>query len=478
MYSPRRSHPLIAGLTALALLVSSCWSEESSEDYTSVSYREWSEIAESDTLRVGTMTSPTDFYFYRGEAFGLEYQKASNFAQAKGLEMEILVTGSRDSLMSWIASGRIDLSITPFAMTADNSEAFDFAGVVDTISLVLAQHKGAESPLTSVHDMDGKEIYVSASSTAELRLEQIIEEASLDSLSIISVDSLGDVDLLKSIAEAGDISYAAVDTRLADLFSSHYPTLDTSLRLSVPIRYSWMLHKGNTTLSREINDFFATVGSTEDTDSEGGMLLSSESGNYFKDLRQRKQLDKRPTLPPGPISAYDQIFMRESARLGWHWTYLAAIAYTESRFTPGVVGRSGARGLMGIMPRTGRSYGATPDQLLDPSIAVRVAVDCLRDNEAYFRFIGDGQERICFTLAAYNAGSGHVMDAIRLARKHGASDTAWTGGVREYMLLKSTPKYFNDPVVKYGYVRGSETVKYVDNIMTLAGLYRATAEGK
>lgn len=468
------SRGLLSTLAALALLATACDPKESSE--APPLYREWTEIAESDTLRVGTMTSPTDFYFYRGEPFGLEYQKASSFAKAKGLELEILVTGSRDSLMTWILTGKIDLSITPFAMTADNSATYDFAGVVDTIALVLVQSRSSDPLLTSVHDMEGKEIYVSASSPAELRLEQITEEALLDSLSIVSVDSLGDVDLLKSIAEAGEISYAAVDTRLADLFSTHYPTLDTSLRLSVPIRYSWMVHKGNSTLSSEINAFFDPGNSQEDQASDQDFTLSAESGNFFKDLRQTRQTEQHIELAPGPISSYDQIFISQSDRLGWHWAYLAAIAFTESRFTPSVVARSGARGLMGIMPRTGRSYGASPDQLLDPSISVRVAVDCLRDNESYFSFIRDTHERICFTLAAYNAGSGHVMDAIRLARKYSASDTTWNGGVREYLLLKSTAKYFNDPVVKYGYVRGSETVKYVDNVMTLATLYRAQAE--
>ena len=68
---------------------------------------------------------------------------------------------------------------------------------------------------------------------------------------------------------------------------------------------------------------------------------------------------------------------------------------------------------------------------------------------------------------------------MRLARKYSVPDSVWDGGVREYLLLKSTPKYFNDPVVKYGYVRGSETVKYVDNIMQLSALYQGVkSKGK
>ena len=317
-------------------------------------------------------------------------------------------------------------------------------------------------------DLDGKSIYVSSSSPAEIRLKQIVAEAALDSLHILPVDSLGDVDLIKSVADQEDsIRYAAVDTRLAGLFQRHHPTLDTELRISVPLRYSWMLHKGNQSLAEQISTFFNT--SPEEEENDPDRLLTIESGNYFRDLRSPLST---PTIRPGAISPYDEIFMQEAKRLGWHWSYLAAIAFTESRFIPDVVARSGARGLMGVMPATGRAYGVSSDQLLDPLTAVRVAVDCLRDNEKSFSNIRDTHERECFTLAAYNAGYGHVLDAMRLARKYSAPDSVWEGGVREYLLLKSTPKYFNDPVVKYGYVRGSETVKYVDNIMHLSALYQ------
>lgn len=455
-------------LLLLICMMSSCIETRKERESEVINYREWSEIVASDTLRVGTVTSPTDFYFYRGEPFGLEYQKVSRFAEAHKLKFDIRVTGSRDSLMAWIKSGTIDLSITPFAMTSELSQSYDFAGSVDTIALVVVQNRATTPLLRRVDDLNGKSIFVSSSSPAEIRLKQIVAEAALDSLHILPVDSLGDVDLIKSVADGEDtIRYAAVDTRLAGLFQRHHPILDIELRISVPLRYSWMLHKGNQSLAEQISTFFNTSPDEEENDPD--RLLTVESGNYFRNLRSPLPT---PTIRPGAISPYDEIFMQEATRLGWHWSYLAAIAFTESRFIPDVVARSGARGLMGVMPATGRAYGVSSDQLLDPLTAVRVAVDCLRDNEKSFSNIRDTHERECFTLAAYNAGYGHVLDAMRLARKYSAPDSVWEGGVREYLLLKSTPKYFNDPVVKFGYVRGSETVKYVDNIMHLSALYQ------
>lgn len=181
-------------------------------------------------------------------------------------------------------------------------------------------------------------------------------------------------------------------------------------------------------------------------------------------------------MKDGDISPYDSIFKSEAKRLGWHWTYLAAIAYHESTFRSSVVGRSGARGLMGIMPSTGSGYGASAEQLLDPAVSVRVAVDCLLEYGERFKSLPDFQDQVCFTLASYNAGNGHILDAIRLAEKYNAPTDKWFQGVREYVILKSNPKYYNDPVVKFGYMRGKETVNYVDDILHRQSLFQSIAK--
>lgn len=52
---------------------------------------------------------------------------------------------------------------------------------------------------------------------------------------------------------------------------------------------------------------------------------------------------------------------------------------------------------------------------------------------------------------------------MALARKHGQNPHNW-GVIRDYILRLSQPAYYTDPVVKYGYMRGTETVNYVDRI--------------
>jgi len=41
----------------------------------------------------------------------------------------------------------------------------------------------------------------------------------------------------------------------------------------------------------------------------------------------------------------------------------------------------------------------------------------------------------------------------------------WENNVDEFMKLKSKPEYYTDPVVQYGYCRGSEPSNYVRDII-------------
>ena len=454
-------------LPILLLCLSSCFPSDKGGEETlpDPAVRDWAAIVLSDTLVAGTVTSPTDFYIYRDEKFGAEYLKARSFAHDKGLELDIRITQSPDTLRQWVESGEVDLSITPFAKSKENDELFAFLGMTDTLSLVLVQAKSGQS-VRSLHELHRHTLTVISNSVYELRARQIAEELGDTTVHIASVDTLGQEDLLENIAASRDPSLLTLaESDLARIYAKQFPGLDISVRASLPIRYSWITRKDNSSLRDTLDAYFGD--SLRLSHFRRLALLDTAHKYYFAPPAAHYE------LLPGAISAYDELFKKEAARLGWHWTLLAAIAAQESTFRAGVVGWSGARGLMGIMPSTGRHYGASPEELLDPAVSVRVSTDILLSLKPIYRNLEGGEEnREAFVLAAYNAGVGHVQDAQRLAKKYGADPGSWYGGVREYMLLKSNPKYYNDPVVKFGYVRGRETVDYVDKVLQRASAYR------
>lgn len=165
----------------------------------------------------------------------------------------------------------------------------------------------------------------------------------------------------------------------------------------------------------------------------------------------------------GIISKYDQWFVQYARNIRWDWRLLAAQCYQESTFDPKATSWAGAKGLMQIMPGTADHLGLARADMYDPEKNISAAVRYLGELEHTFRDIPSRQERTKFVLAAYNGGHFHIRDAMALAQKNGRDPRRWID-VEPYVLGLAQPEYYNDPVVKHGYMRGSETVDYVRKI--------------
>ena len=176
----------------------------------------------------------------------------------------------------------------------------------------------------------------------------------------------------------------------------------------------------------------------------------------------------------GIISPYDDLLMRHSRQIRWDWRLLAALCYQESGFDPQAVSWAGARGLMQIMPGTATQLGIHQGNIHDPETNISAGTRYLSMLNRQFSDIPGGTQRICFVLAAYNGGANHVRDAMALTAKHGGNPQVWEH-VAPYVLRLSDPRFYRDPVVRYGYMRGSETSEYVRLIMERWTGYRQAA---
>jgi len=190
----------------------------------------------------------------------------------------------------------------------------------------------------------------------------------------------------------------------------------------------------------------------------------SGKGRYY--APRRKVAAPILNIAKGQISVYDNLFKTYSANCHWDWRLIAAQAYQESGFDPNAVSWMGALGLMQLMPSTARDMGVGEKEVFNAESNIRGAVRLINQLNAHYSDIVNADERINFILAAYNAGPGHVDDARAMCRKRGGNPNVWKGNVDSYVLRMSEPQYYNDPVVEYGYFRGSETYGYVNSIRT------------
>lgn len=217
----------------------------------------------------------------------------------------------------------------------------------------------------------------------------------------------------------------------------------------------WAVENGNKSLADTLNRWFKPEMLAE-VKREETWLLSSASitRHVYSPFLNRSK---------GVISRYDHLFQRYSGTARMDWRLMAAQCYQESCFDPNAKSWAGACGLMQIMPSTAAHLGLPLSAIHDAEANVAASARYMAELQGHFQDVGDPSQRVLFALASYNGGYFHIRDAMALARKHGDNPYNW-GSVREYVLRLSQPAYYHDPVVKYGYMRGTETVGYVDRI--------------
>jgi membrane-bound lytic murein transglycosylase MltF len=147
-------------------------------------------------------------------------------------------------------------------------------------------------------------------------------------------------------------------------------------------------------------------------------------------------------------------FDKQAQRYGLDPLMLMAQAFQESRLDQGARSRSGAVGIMQILPTTAA----------DPNVRIAgVTTSAEKNVEAaskYLRFLADTylddpgltpDNKVFMLLAAYNAGPGNLRRVRRQAQKSGLDPDLWFHNVEraaEQLLGSETVNYVNS-VYKY-----------------------------
>ena len=417
-----------------------------------------------DTLRVGTLYSPTSFFLYRGDTLGYDYDRVCDFAKAKKIKLQFKVAPNMHTLIDMIKTKKVDLLVYEIPVTAEFNEKVLHCGETNTTYQVLVQPKSRRR-INNVTQLVGKTIYVEKGSKYESRLRNLDSEigGGID-IHTVESDTVNVENLIEGVNN-GTIPLTLADNDIAKIDKSYYNNIDIGLDVSFPQRSSWAVNLNDDWLADTI-DAWST--------SERTMLYTEDIANrYFEQNRTSSSSGssasaaggKNYVKHSGDISAYDELFKKYARRCPYDWLLLAAIARTESDFSPNEVSWAGARGLMQIMPSGARSLGIDPERLFDPEVNVQCAVSELNYLDRYFsKYVSNSQERMKFVLAAYNGGMSHIVDAIRLAQKYGKDAQLWYDNVEEALKWTAIEKYYSDPVCHYGYFRSGETVAYVHKV--------------
>ena len=483
------SHILV--LSLLVTLVTSC-NNKSQQETSKDAAKSLPTIAVKhefpDTLVVGTIYSPASFFILKGDTLGYDYERICAFARENKMGIKFHVASSMKELINYVENNKVHVAAYEIPITAEYKQHVVHCGAQNETFQVLVQRAGKDT-LNNVTQLIGKDIYVIHGSNYEARLKNLDSEIGGGiKIHALENDSLISEDLIDMVA-SGRLPFTIADSDIAQINKTYNDSINISLKVGFMQRSSWAVGKDWKWLADTINEWAKndnTIAKAREIKQRyfemnkhhrDSMKAMSDSLNNLVENSQspatEQDLKKIYSRKEGDISAYDQLFKKYAATAGVEWTLLAAVAYVESNFNPQAVSWADAQGLMQIMPSTAHSYGFSQEDLKDPEKSVYVASLIISKTNKFLQsYIPNSAERMRFTLGAYNAGVGHIIDAMKLAQKYEKNPKIWYSNVEEALLWKTHPEFYNDPVCSYGYCRGTETINYVRQVENAYRVFR------
>ena len=467
---------LLSTVFCVCLLVSSCAPEPSKTDDIEEQKTELEpveidldKIKERGSLTAVVDNSTTSYFVYKGQPMGYEYELLNLLAEDLGVELRLIITKSIDDAIAKLNSGEGDIIAYNLTITKSRAEMMAFSEHLTLSRQVLVQKKPDNWRDMKLHEIEklmirdqvdliGTEVHVRKSSSFVDRLKNLSDEMGGDVIIIEDTSEVEVENLIHQVAE-GDIKLTVADENVAKLNATYHQNLDVETPISFSQRIAWGVRRDSPQLLEVVNQWIQEM--------KKDVAFYTIYDRYFKSPKaslRRVKSDYSSLGSTNQLSPYDDLIKPAAAELGWDWELLAALIFQESKFNPKADSWVGAKGLMQLMPATAKQFGATDPE--DPQQSIAAGVNYLKWLDEFWQEkVPDQQERLKFILGSYNVGQGHVLDARKLSVKNGKDSTRWDDNVAFYLLKKSEPEFYNDPVVSAGYCRGSEPVNYVAEIL-------------
>ena len=422
-----------------------------------------------------TRYNANSFFIYRGRAMGFEYELLQLFARELGVELEMRIPRTHDSLFILLENGGGDLIAANLPVVSEKNDQILFSQHHNTMRQVLVQRhpdnfrfmnarQRAEALIQDPIELIGRTINVPANSAFHHRLENLSRE--IGGEIIINPTNI-ETDELIAMVSRGEIEFTIAYENSAQLEQSFYRNIDVSVAVSFPQRVAWGFRHSSPELVAAANEWIGKLRANNNP------VYNVIFNRYYRNssFHNARRSSRFYVLETGVISPYDALFKKHERPPLIPWTLLASIAYQESRFDHSAVSWMGAQGLMQIMPATGVDMGFE-DVVSCVENNIRAGVRYLEFVHRHFwRDMQDTSEMIKFMLASYNAGPGHVRDAQRLAASLGKDPKIWDDNVADAIRKLSNPEYFYRPEVRHGFCRGDEPFFYVREVLARQRMY-------
>ncbi|MEM1191054.1 MAG: membrane-bound lytic murein transglycosylase MltF [Pseudomonadota bacterium] len=410
------------------------------------------QIRERGTLRLVTRNGPTTYYLGRGGELGVDYELAATLARELDVDISVEEAFTLEDLFAALQRGEADIAGAGLSLTDERRQRFTASEAYARQQPQVVYKSGNARP-RELTDLAGRRIAVVAGSIHEDLLVEGRGRLGLD-LSWEAV-ATSDPFVVLNLVSSDDADVAIVDSRDFVVHQNLLPRLKVAFDIGTEHDIVWYLppRAADSPLLVRVNDFLRRR-------RESGELAELRE-RYFSKDDSITRVDTQTFVQRmrQSLKDYQQLIEIVAREESLPWELLAAISYQESHWDPNATSPTGVRGMMMLTTATARELGV--DDRTDPT-------QSMRGGARYFKRIRRRlpddilePDRTWFALAAYNIGRGHLEDARVLTERRGGDPHLWDD-VMENLPLLENQQHFS--TLRYGYARGLEAVRYVQNI--------------
>jgi len=409
------------------------------------------EIRERGELRVLSRYGPTSYYVKGEELAGFEYELAQRFAKHLNVKLKIIVPNNLGNMLQLIEQGNADIAAAGLTITPARKDVIRFGPIYQEVTQQLVYRQGTKKPKNLTKLTNGQLEVVANSSHVEQLISHSQEIPGLSWTENNELDSSG----LLELVQLEMIDYTIADSNEIAANRPLFPELRVAFNISDPQPLAWAMPLAEDgSLYNEMALFFDEIEESGELD----RLIEK----YYGHIRRFDYIDTRAIHRRmlTHLPKYQAMFEQAGEKNGFDWRLLAAISYQESHWDREAISSTGVKGLMMLTLATAKQMKITdrkdPEQSISAGAAYLASIQ-----QRLPKNISEDEDRLWMALASYNIGLGHLEDARVLTQKDGKNPNLWTD-VRQYLPLLSKKKWYEQ--TRYGYARGGEPVRYIENI--------------
>ncbi len=407
----------------------------------------YTQIQQRKILKVGMINHPISYFEGAEGTAGIEYELAKAFSEYLGVGLEVKNYNNSEQLFNGLKLNEIDIAAAGLLYQLENADKFQIGPSYYSASWQIVYKKGSQRPY-SIGDLKD-ELLIPAGSAVIPILTTLQEQ--YPSLKWKVTDNFTQEELLIQVAD-GKIPYTVAVSIDVSAAQHIKPDVAVGFDLTDEEPVVWYLQNSG------YSELQAAVLSFMDNANETGLIARIEE-KYFNYLNRFDYVDSQSYLKAIDTVLPKYLHLFEKYRGILEWQMLAAIAYQESHWDPTATSPTGVRGIMMLTKDTAERMNVT--DRINPEQSIKAGSEYLHLLMNQLPQSIASEDRIWFSLVAYNMGMGHLIDVRRLTKQLGGNPDNWLD-VKKNLPLLAKKHYYTQ--LKYGYARGFEAFQYVENI--------------